>query len=104
MARGCLRTARALYCVSAIISLLLRRRNSGLYALGMEIELMAIPEIAELMGVTRQRASKIIQTHDDFPEPVAVLSIGRVWLRPTIEHWERTHPRRSGRPVSNQPK
>jgi len=58
---------------------------------------MAIPEIAELLGVTRQRASKIIQSYEDFPLPVAELSIGRVWLRPVVEQWAQTHPRRPGR-------
>jgi hypothetical protein len=48
--------------------------------------------------VTRQRASKIIQTNSDFPAPAAELSIGRVWRREQIEEWNRTHPRRPGRP------
>ena len=67
----------------------------------MDVELMAIPEIARLLGVSRQRASKIIQTYGDFPDPVADLSIGRVWRRHDVERWERTHPRRPGRRPGN---
>lgn len=70
----------------------------------MPLELVAIPEIAGMLGVTRQRASKIIQTYEDFPEPVADLSIGRVWLRAVVEEWARTHPRRPGRPTRRSPR
>ena len=63
-----------------------------------EIELLGISEIAEILGVTRQRAGQIIQTYDDFPAPAAELSIGRVWYRTDIEQWDKTHPRRPGRP------
>jgi len=60
-------------------------------------DLVAIPEIAEILGVSRQRASKIIQTHRDFPRPEAELSIGKVWRRPDIEEWAQRWNRAPGR-------
>jgi predicted DNA-binding transcriptional regulator AlpA len=69
----------------------------------MKDDLVAIPEIAEILGVTRQRASKIIQSYDDFPTPAAELSIGRVWQRADVESWARSHPRRPGRRPSSLP-
>ena len=59
--------------------------------------LVDIPEIARMLGVTRQRASRIIQTYDDFPPPLAELSIGRVWFSGDVEEWAQSHPRRPGR-------
>lgn len=40
-----------------------------------------------MLGVSRQRVNAIVQTHDDFPEPAAVLSAGRIWERSAIESW-----------------
>ncbi len=42
-----------------------------------------------MLGVTRQRVNAIVATHDEFPEPVAELSAGRIWLRKDIETWAR---------------
>ncbi len=64
----------------------------------MPVELVSVTEIAELLGVSRQRVNQLIQTYSDFPEPEANLAIGRVWRRAAIEAWIRTHPRRPGRP------
>lgn len=60
-------------------------------------DLVAIPEIAEMLGVSRQRASRIIHTHPDFPQPEAELSIGRVWVRSAVEDWARGRDRSPGR-------
>jgi predicted DNA-binding transcriptional regulator AlpA len=60
-------------------------------------QLVGIPEIGQLLGVSRQRASKIIHTVDDFPEPLAHLSGRRIWFREDIEKWAQSHPRRPGR-------
>jgi len=62
----------------------------------MAADLVAIPEIAAILGVSRQRASRIIQTHDDFPAPEAQLSIGKVWRREAVEEWNASHPRAPG--------
>lgn len=63
-------------------------------------ELVGIAEVAEILGVTRQRASQL-QTKATFPAPVAVLKAGPVWTRPSLnafaEQWERRpgHPRKT---------
>lgn len=50
------------------------------------IRLMGASEIAELLGVSRQRASQLASRRD-FPEPVAVLRQGGVWLAEDVEAW-----------------
>jgi predicted DNA-binding transcriptional regulator AlpA len=52
-------------------------------------ELVGIFEIAELLGVTRQRVDAIVRTHDDFPNPIAELRAGRIWRRDDVEAWAR---------------
>lgn len=60
---------------------------------------VGLAEIADLLGVTRQRANQIVRDHADFPEPIADLASGRVWHRPAVEAWIAAHPdRRPGRP------
>lgn len=59
--------------------------------------LVSIPEIAEILGVSQQRAHQIIKSYKDFPTPEAELAIGRVWLKSAVEEWDRTHVRRPGR-------
>lgn len=56
-------------------------------------------EIAQLLGVSRQRVHELAQTHDDFPEPIARLS-GRtpVWDRAQVENWAKQWQRKPGRP------
>ncbi len=53
------------------------------------MDLMSTPEIAELLGVSRQRVDQLTRT-DEFPPPAAELAIGRVWERSAIEAWART--------------
>lgn len=60
-------------------------------------ELVGIAEIAELLGVSRQRASTL-QTRHDFPHPVAVLRSGPVWTRPSLNRFADTWERKPGRP------
>ena len=57
----------------------------------MGLDLVAIREIAAMLGVSKQRVSAIIKTHADFPEPDDELSIGRVWKRSRIEAWIRVY-------------
>lgn len=60
--------------------------------------LMGLAEIAQAIGVSRQRAGQLAQ-REDFPEPAARLHTGPVWTDHAIERflstWER---RRTGRP------
>lgn len=52
--------------------------------------LMGLTEIADLLGVSRQRADQLSK-HLDFPKPVAMLASGRVWETASVEDWaERT--------------
>lgn len=59
--------------------------------------LVGIAELAELLGVTRQRASAL-QTRAGFPTPAAVLKSGPVWQLRDIAGFRRTWARTPGRP------
>lgn len=49
---------------------------------------MGLTEIAEYLGVSRQRVHQL--THSPgFPEPVARLSAGHIWTREDVEAWAR---------------
>jgi hypothetical protein len=60
-------------------------------------ELVGIRELAELLDVSRQRASEL-QTRPGFPRPCQVLASGPVWVKPVVEHWVATWDRKGGRP------
>lgn len=55
------------------------------------MELMGTAEVATLLGVSRQRVHQLIQSHADFPKPVAVLTATRVWLAGDVQRWYLTH-------------
>ena len=63
-----------------------------------QITLVGIRELADLLGVTRQRASQIAATRN-FPAPLAKLAAGPVWNKASLtwflEDWAR-EPRRPG--------
>ncbi len=54
--------------------------------------LVGVAEIAQRLGVSRQRVSELAGT-DQFPEPIARLAAGPIWAEPTllrfVEQWER---------------
>ena len=52
-----------------------------------ELDLVGVAEIAEMVGVSRQRINRIVETHDEFPQPVAELSAGRIWRRQDVAAW-----------------
>jgi predicted DNA-binding transcriptional regulator AlpA len=54
---------------------------------------VGVTEVRELLGVSRQRVHQIIRDHADFPEPVAELASGRIWLRSDVERWARREGR-----------
>jgi predicted DNA-binding transcriptional regulator AlpA len=58
-----------------------------------KLELVGISEIAALLGVTRQRVDKLSRTDEDFPEPVAELHAGRIWMRASVLRWARASGR-----------
>lgn len=51
--------------------------------------LVGVAEIAEMLGVTRQRVHQLTRM-EGFPEPEAVLSAGTIWRRDNIERWAHT--------------
>ncbi len=53
-----------------------------------------MPEIARILGVSRQRVYQLIDAYDDFPPPVAALAVGRIWSRSAVEEWNRLHGER----------
>jgi hypothetical protein len=59
--------------------------------------MIAIREIADMLRVSTQRVSRIIQTHEDLPASEAELSIGKVWLRGAVEEWAHRWNRAPGR-------
>lgn len=47
---------------------------------------MGTAEAAELLGVSRQRVLQLAQ-QPGFPEPVAVLRMGKVWRADDVKAW-----------------
>jgi predicted DNA-binding transcriptional regulator AlpA len=48
--------------------------------------LVGVHEIAQMLGVTRQRVQQLTQ-QGGFPAPEAVLKAGKVWKRSAVEAW-----------------
>jgi hypothetical protein len=51
-----------------------------------EERLASTVELAELLGVTRQRVDQLARA-EGFPAPAAELAIGRVWDRTAVIEW-----------------
>jgi predicted DNA-binding transcriptional regulator AlpA len=49
-------------------------------------------EVAAMLGVSRQRVQQLI-ARKDWPDPVVVLKMGKVWKRADVEQWMRDHGR-----------
>ena len=60
-------------------------------------ELVGVTELAQLLGVSRQRASELARSRD-FPAPIAVLRSGPVWRKTAIARHVGKWERRPGRP------
>ncbi|GAB3808839.1 hypothetical protein GCM10027605_42190 [Micromonospora zhanjiangensis] len=52
--------------------------------------MLASQEVQELLGVSRTRAYQITNSKS-FPDPAAVLSVGRIWLAEDVERWIKDH-------------
>jgi prophage regulatory protein len=61
-------------------------------------DLVSVPEVAQILGVSIQRVHQLLHAYADFPEPEAVLAVGRIWKREDIIAWAESHPRKPGRP------
>lgn len=60
--------------------------------------LLGNKEAAGLLGVSKQRLAQLLDTYEDFPEPVVRLAATPVWAREDVEAWARKH----GRSVSRR--
>ena len=60
-----------------------------------ESVLVGLAEMGEILGVSRQRVDQLGRTKG-FPEPVDVISAGRIWLRSDVEEWHRARASRGG--------
>jgi hypothetical protein len=59
--------------------------------------LIGIAEVAELLDVSRQRASELAR-QPSFPRPIAQLRSGPVWIEPAIQLFSEQWNRQPGRP------
>jgi len=48
--------------------------------------LLGAKELEGLLGVSRQRVQQLV-TGADFPEPLAVLAMGKVWREQDVLRW-----------------
>lgn len=62
-------------------------------------ELLSATDVAELLGVSRQRVHQLHSEHADFPAPYARLSSGPIWTRPVVEAFDQAWTRKPGRPA-----
>lgn len=58
------------------------------------VDLVGVAEIAQMIGVTRQRVHELSRADLEFPEPVAELSAGRIWRKTDVESWMTSRDRR----------
>lgn len=65
-------------------------------------EPVRIAEIAEMLGISRQRASAL-QVRDGFPRPLTVLAAGPVWPKPWLTTFVERWDRKPGRPRKARP-
>lgn len=73
--------------------------NSFSYDGQVPAALIGVTDIAQMLSVTQQRATQIIESYGDFPEAAAIVGNRRAWHRHEVERWMERHPkRRPGRP------
>jgi len=60
------------------------------------MNLVGLAEIADLLGVSRQRADQLSR-EAGFPNPVASLKGGRIWRTEDVEAWLTTSGRSGAR-------
>ena len=65
-------------------------------------ELVGVGEVADLLDVTRQRASALARA-PGFPAPVVTLRSGPVWTRPSVDRFVQSWHRRPGRTAVKSP-
>jgi predicted DNA-binding transcriptional regulator AlpA len=71
---------------------MLSASGSSLIGVTPLLDLVGVPEIAEMLGVSRPSVWRYVR-RDDFPAPDAEVSGKRLWKRVTVERWaKRTLP------------
>lgn len=60
--------------------------------------LVGYAEIADMLGVSRQRAAQLAAEHDTFPQAVVTTAAGPLRVRSQVEAWGRNRNRKPGRP------
>lgn len=60
-------------------------------------DLIGVAELAEILNVSKQRASELARGHE-FPRPIAQLASGPVWKKTALARFIELWPRRPGRP------
>lgn len=63
-------------------------------------EVAGLTEVAELAGVTRQRANRIVK-NKSFPEPITELASGKIWWKPAVQNWVKHWDKKTGRPAKD---
>jgi len=61
---------------------------------------LGVAELAQRLGVTRQRASDLAKS-SSFPRPIANLASGPIWAEPNVTRYISTWTRRPGRPKTS---
>ncbi|TDC31378.1 DNA-binding protein [Micromonospora sp. KC213] len=56
---------------------------------------MALSEVAEYLGVSRQRAA-ILVDRPDFPAPIDTLTVGRIWDAAEVREYASRRRERNG--------
>jgi predicted DNA-binding transcriptional regulator AlpA len=56
-----------------------------------QLKLVGVAEVAEVLGVSKRTAARYT-ARPDFPEPVARLRAGPVWLEGDVLAWARSEP------------
>jgi chromosome partitioning protein len=67
-----------------------------------EIKLAGLAEVADLLNVSRRTASRYTR-RKDFPQPIARLRSGPIWLETDVIEWMGRSPIRRGRPPKSPP-
>ncbi|WP_426004870.1 helix-turn-helix transcriptional regulator [Paenarthrobacter sp. NyZ202] len=62
--------------------------------------LVAVPDIAEMLGVSRQQAHRL-SSREGFPAPALEPRTGPLWLLAAVEAWSQHTERKAGRPTKS---
>lgn len=66
-------------------------------------EIISTPEVATILGVSRQRVHQLIASNRQFPKPFMRLGSGPVWIAEAVRKFDREWERKPGRPPTSVP-